>query len=232
MPRKYESTTEIAASAEDIWRVLSEADGLKSWFAPEAQVQPGPGGSVTISWGPGMEATSQIEAWEPGQTFRFSNERHDGRGTNFIEFTIEARDSAQCTLRVVNAGFGDDASFDGEIESLSHAWPNFIALLRHSAERKWSRCRNVTRLEIIECPRPEVWERLTAQSPGEELYVDPYGCGCWLVDGSPLAIFAENGGKGKTMLTIMRILFDPTAEAEQAAATAVDSFMSRAAPRT
>ena len=66
MSRKFESEIEIAASAQTVWAALTEADGIRGWFAPEARVTPGVHGSVWASWGPGMEGESRIECWEPG----------------------------------------------------------------------------------------------------------------------------------------------------------------------
>ncbi len=65
--RKHEIAVDIAASPEQIWQMLTEAEGIKKWFAPEARVMPGAGGSITLSWGEGCEGTAPIHLWGTGQ---------------------------------------------------------------------------------------------------------------------------------------------------------------------
>ena len=63
--RKHEIEIEIAAPASEVWKALTTAEGIASWFAPGAAVEPGAGGTMTISWGEGMEFTNRIAIWEP-----------------------------------------------------------------------------------------------------------------------------------------------------------------------
>jgi uncharacterized protein YndB with AHSA1/START domain len=59
-----ENQIEIAAPVEAVWKALTQSEELKRWFPLEAQATPGEGGKITLSWGPGFEGTSQIEAWD------------------------------------------------------------------------------------------------------------------------------------------------------------------------
>jgi uncharacterized protein YndB with AHSA1/START domain len=63
--RCHETVIEIAAPAELVWKAISEADEIMRWFAPQAKVEAGPdgnlaGGTMWLSWGPGVEGTARI----------------------------------------------------------------------------------------------------------------------------------------------------------------------------
>ena len=97
---------EIAADTDAVWRAISDGDELTQWFAPEARIEPGIGGSVWLSWGEGMEGTGSIEVWEEGQRLRWSEAAPDAPDDRrlFVEFTIEGR-SGSTALRLVHSGF-------------------------------------------------------------------------------------------------------------------------------
>ena len=44
--RAFELALDIDASADEVWRALTEAEELMRWFPLEAQVAPGNGGSM------------------------------------------------------------------------------------------------------------------------------------------------------------------------------------------
>lgn len=226
MGRKYEQALGINATPEAVWKAVAEAGGIQSWFAPEARVEPGK--SIWVSWGPGAEGESKIEVWEPNRRLSYSYERPSGRGPNVVEFTIDAKPGAATILRLVNSGFGEDESFDNEIETTAHAWPLFMLLLKHGVERGYRACRNISSNRMIAEPREEAWRRIfgSLKLDGEQLYFDAYGEACYelrAMNGALLALFCEPGGES-TMLTVMCVLYDATeAEAAQARAL-VDSI--------
>lgn len=210
MGRKYEQEIEIAAPAERVWEAIASKEGIQSWFAPEARVTPGVGGEIWVSWGPGMEGGSKIDVWEPNEHQRFSSQRGDGREPNVVDFTIEAKSGDRTILRLVNSGFGDDTSFDAEVESTSRAWPLFMLLLKYSAEREHKECHNVTIFKMSKIPQAEAWSRITAPGiEGKELYRDSYGMGCWETPRRLTAVFCERCGGADAMLTLMCLVYDP-----------------------
>jgi uncharacterized protein YndB with AHSA1/START domain len=56
--RRVESEVAINAPVDEVWKALTEADGLKSWFPLEARVTPGLGGKMFASWGADCEGES------------------------------------------------------------------------------------------------------------------------------------------------------------------------------
>ena len=109
--RKHELKIEVAATPAELWKALSTAHGIQSWFAPIAKVEPGVGGGITIGWAPGMEFTQPIEVWEPEKHLRAGHTDYyiEGNGDTTI-------------LRLVQSGFGDDAKFDGEFAAHSQTY--------------------------------------------------------------------------------------------------------------
>ena len=200
--RKHELKIEVAATPAELWKVLSTAQGIQSWFAPIARVEPGVGGGITAGWGPGMEFTREIEVWEPEYHLRA------GR----TDYYIEAK-GATTILRLVQSGFGDDAKFDAEFESTGTAWPVFMTMLKRCAEVGVDCCTNAWTFRFLDIPPTEAWHRLIADKQfcdalvgGTIRHFHPRGCYCVDFADKMLSVFAENCA-GKTALTVAWLLY-------------------------
>jgi len=226
MPRKYEQTIEIDAPADAVWKAIAESQGIESWFAPLARVEPGVGGKIWVSWGPECEGESGIEVWEPNGKLRYAYERPNGSGPNIVEFSIEARDGAHTTLRLVNSGFGDDGSFDAELETSSHAWGLFLFLLKYGVEKEYTTCRNISILKMVPLQHRDALLRMTGTLKSEKLYWDPFGEACYElsdVGGSLVAIFCEPSGES-CMVTVAALLYDADSARERTARGLVEAL--------
>jgi uncharacterized protein YndB with AHSA1/START domain len=217
--RKHEMEIEIDATVDRVWEAVSTAHGLASWFAPCAEVEPGAGGKVVLKWGPGMEATPQIEIWEPDRHLRTASDRPAPAPPNVVDYLLEGR-GGTTVLRLVHSGFGDAADFNDEYDSTGAAWPVFLQMMKHSVQRGVARCRNVTVFRILEEPADSAWEKLMQRIDGAVngavRHFDPVGhCGCYEApNGAMLSIFCEKCG-GVTAITVVNLLYDvSTAEAE------------------
>ena len=220
--RSLEFSVTIEATPEEIWRAITEGDSITRWFAPEARVTPGLGGSVFLSWGPGMEGQAPITAWEPGRRFAWT-ERAETDSPRVVEFMIEAADGGITVLRLVQSGFGMDASCDGEYDSTSGGWQSYLALLRRDLEaHRYQSGKHVCRLRMVNGEREALMESLLAairfqregdlysaqiadgnEIEGRVLFERVPGYLTLALDGAisgALALFAENCG-GRMMLT-------------------------------
>jgi uncharacterized protein YndB with AHSA1/START domain len=200
--RKHELKIEVAATPAELWKALTTAHGIESWFAPMAKVEPGVGGGITVGWGPGMEFTQAIDVWEPERHL------HAGRTDYYIEGNGDTT-----ILRLVESGFGDDAKFDGEFESTGKAWPVFLTMLKRSAEAGIDSCTTAATFRFLDIASSDVWHRLLAEKQfcdalvgGTIRHFDPRGCYCFDFADRMLTVFAEKCG-GQTALTFTWLLY-------------------------
>jgi uncharacterized protein YndB with AHSA1/START domain len=172
--RAFEMSLDIAASADDVWRALTEAEELVRWFPLEARVTPGPGGSITWSWGEGWDWTTRIDEWEPRRRLRLVDEAvrpFDAEGRQVpedqaepariaVEFTLESH-GGKTRVRLVHSGFGRGEAWDNELDSISEGWPVELRSLRHYLERHRGRVRQVGRAFLTtEVSRDTAWTKL------------------------------------------------------------------------
>jgi len=115
MSRRQKHVVQIDAAPDEVWQHITTAEGIVRWFAPEAAVTPGEGGSIMVSWGPGMEGTAPISIWEPGKRFAWTE---GAENPKLIEFEIEAKDGTT-SVTLVQSGFGDGAKFEDEYEAVN-----------------------------------------------------------------------------------------------------------------
>ena len=158
--RKHDFELILDAPVEDVWRAVTTGEGITQWFAPVAKVEPGVGGTITVGWGPGMEGTAPITAWEPGARFAWL-EDHGGGGMRVMEFTLEAQ-GGKTKLRLVHSGFGTEASFDNEYDATHGGWLTFLACLRYYVEAMRSAPgRHEARMAMPKVDAGELWSQLT-----------------------------------------------------------------------
>ena len=199
--RSFEVKIEIDAPVETVWKAVAEAEEIAKWFAPEVRVEPGVGGSVFCSWGPGMEGAMKIEAWEPHRHLGLAEYRDksyncgaadpeadsEAGGEKVVrriatDYYIEAKEGGGSVLRLVHSGFGATADWDAEIESLSRGWPSFFRVMKHGIEKHpGESARNITIMAMSALSPDEVWSRVVG--PGGLRHNDQLQYGDILIDG-------------------------------------------------
>lgn len=158
--------TEIAAPAEAVWRALTEAEQLASWFATDVQVEPGVGGRIMVSWGGSSAYGSRIQVWEPGRHLRLIDQDADPAAGIPVpvaqDYHIEAKGGGTTVLRFVHSGFSKDAQWDEMFDTMSSGWRYFFFNLKFLLERHGGRRREMiwTRREVHGPPRADVWPSL------------------------------------------------------------------------
>lgn len=172
--RAFDMSLEIAAPIDAVWRALADAEELARWFVTEAKIEPREGGRFALAWDGDWAWTTNIDAWEPPHRLRLvdrSARPFDAEGKPIaaaepvelvLEFTLEAHGD-RTRLTVVHSGFGRGASWDDELDGVSHGWQVELRILRHYLEhhrgtdrrRAWVRATTGADL-------PRVWAALTA----------------------------------------------------------------------
>jgi uncharacterized protein YndB with AHSA1/START domain len=149
------SEIEIDAPAERVWQALTEARELERWFPLEAEVEPGTGGRIRMSWGNEFDGWNTIEAWDPPHHLRISWDA--GQATDFY---IEGR-GGRTHLRVVTSGFPADASWSDMVEGTRLGWVFELRQLKHYLERHAGEDRRTVFLRRrVSLAREAAWQRL------------------------------------------------------------------------
>jgi uncharacterized protein YndB with AHSA1/START domain len=126
-PRSIVLEVEVPGTPEQVWAAIATGPGLSSWFVP-ARVAEQEGGEITLHFGPGMDETGQITAWEPPRRFAYGAPVSGERRLAY-EWLVEARTGGSCVVRLVNSGFGSGAEWDGDYDATG-GWKLFLDNLR------------------------------------------------------------------------------------------------------
>ena len=132
--RAHETRVTIDTPIEEVWAALTEAGILTRWFAPQAEIVPGAGGSFDLRWDDAYRWKSDIEVWEPDAHLRLGGLSPAGPQRLFQDFYLTT-ENGQTVLRLVHSGFGDSASWDQEYEGTLGGWPCVFFCLKHMLER-------------------------------------------------------------------------------------------------
>lgn len=158
--RVIETTLEIAAPVDAVWKAITDARELERWFPLRARVTPGVGGEVFMSWGPPWEGGSRIEVWEEGRRLRTRGFLEHG-DRSLVEYTLEAR-GGRTLLRLVHSGFAHGTDWDDElIGGTERGWRYELRSLRHYLERHAGKDRSaIWPRAQVSGGAAEVWRRL------------------------------------------------------------------------
>ncbi len=158
MSRKQIHEVTLDATPEEIWKLITEAEGITRWFAPEARVEPGEGGKIFLSWGEGMEGECPIHLWEPGRGFGWTEK---GTGVpKVVEFHLES-EGGKTKLRLVQSGFGEGAEFDDEYDAVNGGWRSFLSTLQFGVRyHAQDRCESVSHMRIVPASQETIIGRL------------------------------------------------------------------------
>ena len=165
--RVLELSVDIDAPLEEVWKAITEAQGIKNWFAPIASVtKPGVGGEVTIGWSPEMTWPTNVSAWEPGKHLQWLNDDMMGPGTRLVLDYYLSTESGKTRLRLVQSAFGD-SDWDDFFEGTEAGWTYFLYNLRLYLEKHLGRVRHLisSRFEVT-APRAATWRKLLATTTG------------------------------------------------------------------
>ncbi len=167
--RSLETSVEIKASPEAVWKALTDAEELTRWFPMEARVTPGAGGSIWIAWPGEFEDTARIEVWEPSRRLTLvSAVGAAGMPARLTQdFTIEARSGGATLLRLVHSGFGRGGDWDWEFDATRRGWEFELRGLHHYLERHAGKPRSVVWIRRrTEKTTEDAWRRLMGGTPG------------------------------------------------------------------
>ncbi len=162
--RSIELESVVDAPAEEVWEILTTAEGLRQWFPLDASVEPTVGGTVWLSWGPGCEGKAPIHIWEPPSRMGWTESYGDdeaGRPIKVaVDFYVEAR-GGTTVVRLVQSGLNASSDWDEMYDALEDGWTYFLFslayyFLKHRGKKRtlvWKRV-------ATELGRDALWDRL------------------------------------------------------------------------
>ena len=169
MSRKQEHEIVIDAPIEAVWKAIADGEELTRWFVAEASVEPGVGGTITISWDGEEKSSATIEAWEPNRKLRkklapfdMGAAKQDSAVPMIDEYTIERRDG-KTVLRLVCSGIPDAPEWDGFYNGIDSGWGSFLRTLRHYLEHNRGKARTTVKvIGKMTGSLEDAWTRLRA----------------------------------------------------------------------
>lgn len=161
--RSAQGEITIDASPEKVWHALTDEKELVRWFPLDAKVEPGPGGSIYMSWLNEFAAKTEILVWDPPRHLRTVWSFHDEGPSQVTDYYLETKDG-RTVVRAVTSGFPLDESWDGWVEGTNRGWAFELHSLKHYLERHGGEPRHVVYLRRrIPISSEEAWQRLAAE---------------------------------------------------------------------
>jgi uncharacterized protein YndB with AHSA1/START domain len=130
--RSVQVEVEVPGTPEEVWQAIATGPGISSWFVPaQFEERDGKPVAVKLNFGPGMESSSLVTAWDPPR--RFAAEAPGwvpGSPVIADEWTVEARGGGMCVVRIVHSLFASTDDWDNQIEGTESGWPGYFRILR------------------------------------------------------------------------------------------------------
>ncbi len=163
-----EAEIELAAEPDAVWAALTRAEELTNWFPLQAEVTPGDGGKIHLSWDGAWEGDHEIQVWEPGRHLRtgWPWTAEDGKQgeTNAvaIDYYIEARRGGGTVLRLVHSGFPVGDEWEDIFDGTRRGWSYELRSLQHYLAHHRGVERSVARVRrsMEGLSNAQVWDRL------------------------------------------------------------------------
>jgi uncharacterized protein YndB with AHSA1/START domain len=128
--RSIQVEAEVPGTPEEVWRAIATGPGISSWFVP-AKVEEREGGSMSLTFGPGMDLPATITAWEPPHRM-VADSPIGGPDTPVMatEWIVESKGGGTCIVRVVHSLFASTDDWDDQLEGTENGWPGWFRILR------------------------------------------------------------------------------------------------------
>jgi uncharacterized protein YndB with AHSA1/START domain len=129
--RRYvQAEVEVPGTPEEVWQAIATGPGISSWFVP-TEIQEREGDRTMImDFGPGMELSAPVTAWDPPRRFAAESPMAPGGPPIATEWIVEARSGGTCVVRVVHSLFASTDEWDEQLSGTEAGWPDFFRILR------------------------------------------------------------------------------------------------------
>src|SRR5262245_36516245 len=128
--RSIQVEVEVPGTPEEVWRAIATGPGVSAWFVPTTfKDEAGKPVSLTMSFGPGMDAEAQITEWNPPYRCAATGDLGPGSPPMATEWIVEAKAGGTCIVRVVHSLFASTDDWDNQLASTELGWPGFFKIL-------------------------------------------------------------------------------------------------------
>jgi uncharacterized protein YndB with AHSA1/START domain len=123
---------EVPGTPEEVWQAIATGPGISAWFVPaEFEERDGKPVTISLNFGPGMESSSPVTAWDPPRMFATESSGWlPGSPPIADQWSVEARAGGTCVVRVVHSLFASTDDWDNQLEGTESGWPGFFRILR------------------------------------------------------------------------------------------------------
>jgi uncharacterized protein YndB with AHSA1/START domain len=162
--RSVQVEVEVPGTPEEVWQAIATGPGISSWFVPtEFEMRDGKPVAVKLNFGPGMETSSAVTAWDPPRKFAAQGEGWGGSPPIADEWSVEARGGGICVVRVVHSLFASTDDWDNQLEGTESGWPGFFRILKiYLTHFRGQRSALMQWMAPAAGTEAEAWETLTA----------------------------------------------------------------------
>ena len=114
---EVEKTLRLSASPDRVWRAITEADEIGTWFPDSISWEAREGGEGWFGWEKYGRYSVRVEAFEPPRFLAWRWAREPGKSldetdTTLVEWTLTPRDDGGTTLHLRESGFKSEAYRD------------------------------------------------------------------------------------------------------------------------
>jgi uncharacterized protein YndB with AHSA1/START domain len=162
--RFVQSEVEVPGTPEEVWQAVATGPGVSSWFVPtEMEIVDGKAVAVKSNFGPGMESSATVTAWDPPRMFSAESPGWMPEMPSMAtQWTVEAKAGGSCLVRVMHSLFSDKDDWDGQLEGTEHGWPGFFRTLRlYLTHFRGQRSAIVQKMAMTPSTEADAWSTLT-----------------------------------------------------------------------
>jgi uncharacterized protein YndB with AHSA1/START domain len=163
--RSVQVEVEVPGTPEEVWRAIATGPGISSWFVPaQFEERDGKPVEVKLDFGPGMESSSAVTAWDPPRMFASEAPGWaPGSPTITDTWSVEARGAGTCVVRVMHSLVASTDDWDSQLKGTEAGWPGFFRILRiYLTHFRGQRSAMMQWMAPAAGTEAEAWETLTA----------------------------------------------------------------------
>ena len=156
---------EVPGTPEEVWQAIATGPGISSWFVPaEFEERDGKPVAAKLDFGPGMESSSPVTAWDPPRMFATESPGWaPGSPSITDEWSVEARGGGICVVRVMHSLVASTDDFDNQLKGIEAGWPGYFRILRiYLTHFRGQRSSMMQWMAPAAGTEAEAWETLTA----------------------------------------------------------------------